>query len=54
MKHYYLSCKQIAEAAAKEIEANNQEILRDGTIEELLKVRHVTIKEIFDMEQKEN
>lgn len=31
MKCYYLGDKKITEAEAKEIEAKNREILRDGT-----------------------
>lgn len=38
MKCYYLSDKKITEAEAKEIEAKNREILRDGTVEELLQI----------------
>ena len=41
MKCYYLGDKKITEAEAKEIEAKNREILRDGTIEELLQIRFV-------------
>ncbi len=41
MKCYYLGDKKITEAEAKEIEAKNREILRDGTVEELLQIRHV-------------
>ena len=37
MKCYYLGDKKITEAEAKEIEAKNREILRDGTVEELCK-----------------
>ena len=32
MKCYYLGDKKITEAEAKEIEAKNREILRDGTV----------------------
>lgn len=42
MKCYYLGDKKITEAEAKEIEAKNREILRDGTVEELLQIRHVS------------
>ena len=45
MKCYYLGDKKITEAEAKEIEAKNQEILRDGMIEELLKIRFVICQE---------
>ncbi len=45
MKHYYLDGKEITEAEAKDIEAKNREILRDGTVEELLQVKHVKITE---------
>lgn len=45
MKCYYLGGKKITEAEAKEIEAKNREILRDGTIEELLQIRFVVCLE---------
>lgn len=48
MKCYYLGDKKITEAEAKEakeIEAKNREILRDGTVEELLQIRHVICRE---------
>lgn len=45
MKCYYLSDKKITEAEAKEIGAKNREILRDGTVEELLQIRHVICRE---------
>lgn len=45
MRHYYLGDKEITEAEAKEIEEHNREVLRDGTVEELLKIQHVTIRE---------
>ena len=47
MKCYYLGDKKITEAEAKEIEAKNREILRDGTVEELLQIRHVICREEF-------
>lgn len=40
MKCYYLGDKKITEAEAK-----NREILRDGTVEELLQIRHVICRE---------
>ncbi len=45
MKRYYLDGKEITEEEAKEVEAKNREILRDGTIEELLQIKHVNIVE---------
>lgn len=36
MKCYYLGDKKITEAEAKEIEAKNREILRDGTVAEFI------------------
>ena len=45
MKCYYLGGKKITEAEAKEIEAKNRVILRDGTIEELLQIRFVVCLE---------
>ena len=45
MKCYYLGDKKITEAEDKEIEAKNSEILRDGTDEELLQIRHVICRE---------
>lgn len=45
MKCYYLGDKKITEAEAKEIEAKNREILGDGTVEELLQIRHVICRE---------
>ncbi len=47
MRHYYLGDKEITEAEAKEIEEHNREVLRDGTVEELLKIQHVTIREDY-------
>ncbi len=45
LKCYYLGDKKITEAEAKEIEAKNREVLRDGTVEELLQIRHVICRE---------
>lgn len=45
MKCYYLGDKKITEAEAKEIEAKNREILRDGTVEELLQMLTVYDRE---------
>ena len=47
MRHYYLGDKEITEAEAKEIEEHNREVLRDGTVEELLKIQHVPIREDY-------
>ncbi len=46
MKQYFIGDKKITEAEAKRIEAKNREVLRDGTIEELLKIQMVTCKEV--------
>lgn len=45
MKCYYLGDKKITEAEAKEIEAKNREILRDGTVEELLQIARQRLAE---------
>lgn len=45
LKRYFVGGREITEAEAKEIEAKNQEVLRCGTIEELLKIQMVTCKE---------
>lgn len=45
MKRYFLGDKEITEAEAKAVEEKNRETLRDGTVEELLKIQHITIKE---------
>ena len=42
---YYLEDRKISENEAKEIEAKNREILRDGTIEELLQIQHIIRRE---------
>lgn len=46
MKRYYIGGVEITEVDAKEIETKNREVLRDGTIEELLKIQMVTCKEV--------
>lgn len=48
MKCYYLGDKKITEAEAKEIEAKNREILRDGTVEELYYKRDYALVTITD------
>jgi len=45
LKRYFLGDKEITEAEAKEIEEKNREVLRSGTIEELLQIRHIIIRE---------
>lgn len=45
LKHYYLGDKEISEAEAKEIETKNREALLEGTIEELLQTKPITVKE---------
>lgn len=45
MKHYYLGDREISEAEAKLIERKNREVLRCGTVEQLLKIRPITVKE---------
>lgn len=47
MKRYFLGDKEITEAEAKAVEEKNRETLRDGTVEELLKIRHITIEEDY-------
>lgn len=47
MKQYFIGDKEITEAEAKEIEAKNRKALRNGTIEELLKIQFVIVKEDF-------
>lgn len=41
MKQYFVGGREITEAEAKEIEAKNQDILRSGSIEQLLKIQLV-------------
>lgn len=41
LRYFYLSGEEITEEEAKHIEAQNREILRDGTVEELLQIRHI-------------
>lgn len=41
MKQYFVGGREITEAEAKEIEAKNQNILRSGSIEQLLKIQMV-------------
>ncbi len=50
MKRYFIGDKKITAAEAKAIEAKNQEVLRNGTIEDLLKIQMVTCKEVFTNE----
>lgn len=45
MRYFYLDGTEIAEDEAKRIEAQNREILRYGTVEELLKIRYVVCEE---------
>lgn len=45
MRYFYPSGEEITEEEAKQIEAQNREILRDGTVEELLQIRHIIYKE---------
>lgn len=45
MKHFYYCGQEITEDEAEKIEAGNREILREGTIEELLKINYVECKE---------
>ena len=45
MKRYFVGGQEVTEAEAKEIETKNREILRDGMIEELLKIKPVVVKE---------
>lgn len=45
MKRYYVGSQEVTEAEAKEIENENREVLRSGTIEELLNIKRIIIKE---------
>lgn len=45
MKRYFVEGQEITEAEAKEIENKNREVLRGGTIEELLNVKRIIVKE---------
>ena len=45
MRYFYLDGTEITEEEAKRVEAQNREILRDGTVEELLKIRYVVCEE---------
>lgn len=45
MKRYYVGGQEVTEAEAKEIENKNREVLRSGTIEELLKIKRIIVKE---------
>ena len=44
MKRYYVGNKEISEQEAKEIEKHNKEILKRGSVQELLEMRIVTVK----------
>ena len=41
MRYFLMDGKEITEEEAKHIEAQNREILKDGTVEELLQIRHI-------------
>ncbi len=45
MKRYYVGGQEVTEAEAKEIENKNREVLRNGTIDELLNIKHIIVKE---------
>lgn len=45
MKRYYVGGQEVTEAEAKEIENENREVLRSGTIEELLNIKRIIVKE---------
>ena len=45
MRYFCLDGTEIAEDEAKRVEAQNREILRYGTVEELLKIRYVVCEE---------
>lgn len=45
MRYFLMDGKEITEEEAKRIEAQNREILKDGTVEELLQIRHIIYKE---------
>lgn len=44
MRYFLLDGTEITEEEAKRIEAQNREILEDGTVEELLQIRHIIIR----------
>lgn len=46
MKQYFVGGREVTETDAKEIEAKNQEVLRSGSIEQLLKIQSVICKEV--------
>ncbi len=41
MRYFLLDGTEITEEETKRIEAQNREILEDGTVEELLQIRHI-------------
>lgn len=45
LKRYYVGGQEVTEAEAKEIENENREVLRSGTIEELLNIKRIIVKE---------
>ena len=45
MKRYYVGGQEATEAEAKKIENENREVLRSGTIEELLNIKRIIVKE---------
>ena len=45
MRYFYLDGTEITKEEAERVDAQNREILRDGTVEELLKIRYVVCKE---------
>lgn len=45
MRYFLLDGTEITEEETKRIEAQNREILEDGTVEELLQIRHIIYKE---------
>jgi len=46
LKQYFVGGREVTEAEAKEIEAKNQDVLRSGSIEELLKIQPIICKEV--------
>ena len=43
MKKYYVSCKEITEAEAREIERKNNEYLASGNMEDMLKIKFIVV-----------
>lgn len=46
MRQYFIGDEEITEAEARELETRNREILRDGTIEELLDICPISYRDV--------